>query len=291
MGEWRLFDRQFEILEKSMKTKGNTMRFSGRVALVTGAARGQGASHCKHLASEGAQIIAVDICENIPPFYALGTELQLKETVEECRKFGVGALGLVADVRRPEQVKDAVDLAMREFGQIDILCNNSGVARIDAIDEMTSDVLDGIIDVNVKGTFYSTQYVIPGMKERSYGKIINIASAAAVQPLPYLSHYSASKGAIVAATKSWAKELGPWGINVNCIAPGTILTEMIVGLALQLEKDPQTAFDEFNAASAFVGERSHITVDDISRTVAFLASDDSRMITGQVITIDGGKTS
>lgn len=267
------------------------MKLEGKVALVTGAAHGQGASHCRFLAREGAQIIAIDICKNVPPFYTLGSEEEMQRTVADCKDLGVGALGLVADVRSLPAMREAVNLGLKEFGQIDILVNNAGIARIDAIDDVTTDVLDAIIDINVKGSFYATQCVVPGMKLRSYGRIVNIASAAAVKPLPYLSHYSASKAAMVAATKSWAKELGPWEITVNCIAPGTVLTDMIIGLAHQIGKDPDAAFEEFNRGSAFTGPRAHVLSEDISQAVMYLVSEEARMVTGQVISVDGGKTS
>lgn len=268
------------------------MKLEGKVAVVTGAAHGQGANHAKFLAREGAVIIAIDICADISPIYPLGTSQELDETVKACQSEGVEALAIKADVRREDQVREAVAAGIERFGKIDILCNNAGVCKVDAIDEMDSKTLDAIIDVNVKGVFYMTKHVVPGMKARRYGKIINTSSVAGIKALPYASHYAASKGAVVMATKSWANELAEWEINVNSVAPGTILTGMITGLAGQMgdDKDPFEAFEEFNANNLFKGVRGHVTVDDISRMVVYLASEDARMITGQVIAVDAGWT-
>lgn len=265
-------------------------RLEGKVAFVTGAAHGQGASHCRHLAAEGAKIVAVDICADIPPIYPLGTEAELAQTVADVRDAGSEAIALVADVRDRAQVKEAVDAALGQFGQIDILCNNAGVCIVEGVDEIGEESLDAIIDVNVKGIFNTARYIVPGMKERRSGKIINTSSAGGIKALPYVSHYAASKGAVVLATQSWANELAEWEINVNGVAPGTIFSGMITGLAAQLGKDPHAAFEEFNANNMFKGQRGHVTVDDISKMIVFLASDDARMITGQVFPVDAGWT-
>jgi NAD(P)-dependent dehydrogenase (short-subunit alcohol dehydrogenase family) len=269
------------------------MKLKDRVAFVTGAGRGQGRNHCLALAREGATIVAIDIDAPIPPIYPLSTAEDLRQTVEEVEALDRRIVSMTCDVRDETAVKAAIDRALDEFGKIDILCNNAGVCKVDAIDEMSGDALDAIIDVNVKGIFYTTKHIVPGMKQRQYGKIINTSSAGGVKALPYVSHYAASKGAVVLATKSWANELAEWGINVNAICPGTILSGMIVGLAGQMEgqPDPQEAFIQFNANNMFKGERGHVTVDDISTMVVFLASDDARMITGQVIPVDAGWTS
>lgn len=265
-------------------------QFRGRVALVTGAARGQGAVHCRGLARRGASIVALDLCQDIPGFYELATKSELDETVESCRALGAQAIGVVADVRDRSAIGAAVEEALARFGQVDLVCNNAGVARLDAVEEMSEAVLDGVIDANVKGVFHVVHAVVPTMKERRYGRIVNIASAAAVQPLAHLSHYSASKAAVVAATKSWARELGPWDITVNCVAPGTIKTPMIAGLGAQLGKDLDDAFEQFNHGNVFVGDRAVVTPEDIAGAVRFFFGEESRAITGRVLVVDGGKT-
>jgi NAD(P)-dependent dehydrogenase (short-subunit alcohol dehydrogenase family) len=266
------------------------MKFEGQVAFVTGAAHGQGASHARYLAREGAKVVALDICDNISPIYPLGTKEELEATVDAVKAIGSEAISIVADVRSSSEMKAAADRALEEFGRIDILCNNAGVCIVEAIDEITDDSLDAVIDVNVKGIFNTTRFIVPGMKQQRSGKIINTSSAGGIKALPYVSHYAASKGAVVLATQSWANELAEWEINVNAIAPGTIYTGMITGIAGQTDKDPDAAFEEFNANNLFKGTRGHVTVDDISKMVVYLASDDSRMITGQVFPVDAGWT-
>lgn len=267
---------------------GQPQDLEGRVAFITGAAHGQGASHARYLARRGARIAALDICHDIDPIYPLGTRAELDETVQSVKELGSDAIAIEADVRSSEQMEAAVTRTMEEYGRIDILCNNAGVCIVEAVDAITDRSLDAIIDVNVKGIFNTMRYIAPIMKEARYGKVINTSSAGGLKALPYVSHYAAAKGAVVMATKSWANELSDWEINVNGIAPGTIYTGMITGLAGQLDRDVDEAFEEFNANNMFKGERGHVTVDDISRMVVFLAGDDSRMITGQVFPVDAG---
>jgi NAD(P)-dependent dehydrogenase (short-subunit alcohol dehydrogenase family) len=263
-------------------------KLDGRVAFITGAAHGQGASHAKYLAREGAKIVALDICGDIEPIYPLGTREELDATVEAVKELGGEAIAIEADVRSSEQMSAAVDRAVREFGTIDILCNNAGVCIVEAIDEISDRSLDAVIDVCLKGVFNTTRYVAPVMKAQRSGKIINTSSAGGLKALPYVSHYAAAKGGVVLATQSWANELSEWEINVNGIAPGTIFTGMITGIAAQQNLDADVAFEQFNANNMFKGERGHVTVDDISRMVVFLASDDARMITGQTFPVDAG---
>jgi NAD(P)-dependent dehydrogenase (short-subunit alcohol dehydrogenase family) len=264
------------------------MKLDGKVAFITGAGHGQGASHARHLAREGARIVALDICEDIAPIYPLATREELDATVADVEAAGSEAIAIQADVRSSEQMRKAVHKAVEHFGTIDILCNNAGVCIVEAVDEITDEILDAVIDVCLKGVFNTTRFIAPIMKAQRSGKIINTASAGGLKALPQVSHYAAAKGGVVLATKSWANELSEWEINVNGIAPGTIHTGMITGLAGQLGLDSNEAFANFNANNMFKGERGHVTVDDISKMVLFLASDDARMITGQVFPVDAG---
>lgn len=269
-------------------------KLEGKVAFITGAARGQGASHAKHLAREGAKIVAVDILVPIPDFYATASQSDLDATVQEIKDLGSDAIGLQVDVRDYQQVKAAVDQGIETFGRIDILCNNAGMIRVDAIDEMTDESLDVVVDICLKGVFNGVRAVAAHMKARGSGSIINTSSAGGIKALPYVSHYAAAKGGVVLATKSWANELAEWNINVNAVAPGTILTGMITGLAGQAGQDPDEAFVDYNANTLFKGnekgDKGRVEVEDISKVVVFLASDDARTITGQTIAIDAGWT-
>lgn len=263
-------------------------RLDGKVAFITGAGHGQGASHAKYLAREGAKIVALDICRDIPPIYPLATRERLDATVAAVKDLGSDAIAIEADVRSSEQMNAAVDRAVKEFGTVDILCNNAGVCIVEAVDEISDRSLDAVIDVCLKGVFNTTRFVAPLMKAQRSGKIINTSSAGGLKALPYVSHYAAAKGGVVLATQSWANELSEWEINVNGIAPGTIFTGMITGLAEQQGLDADVAFQQFSENNMFKGERGAVTVDDISRMVLFLASEDSRMITGQVFPVDAG---
>jgi NAD(P)-dependent dehydrogenase (short-subunit alcohol dehydrogenase family) len=266
----------------------NSMKLKDKVAFVTGAAHGQGASHAKHLAREGAHIVALDICHDVPTIYPLGTRAELDETVAEIQEIGVRAMAIEADVRSSEQMEASVKRAMEEFGRIDILCNNAGVAIVEAVDEFSDRSLDAVIDTNLKGIFNTARYVVPIMKANRFGKIINTASAGAMKTLPNVSVYCAAKAGVITATQSWARELAEWEINVNSISPGTIFTGMTTGLAGQLGMDVDESYEAFNAEHVFKGERGHIQKEDISRMVVFLASEDARMITGQNYAVDAG---
>ncbi|GEL21561.1 3-ketoacyl-ACP reductase [Pseudonocardia sulfidoxydans NBRC 16205] len=264
------------------------MKLENKVAFITGAGHGQGASHAKYLAREGAKIVAVDICEDIKPIYPLATREELDATVAAVEGIGSEAIAIQADVRSSAQMRDAVATAVDRFGTIDILCNNAGVCIVEAVDEISDESLDAVIDVCLKGIFNTMRFIAPIMKAQGSGKVINTSSAGGLKALPQVSHYAAAKGGVVLATKSWANELSEWGINVNGIAPGTIYTGMITGIAGQLGVDSDVAFVDFNANNMFKGERGHVTVDDISSMVVYLASDEARMITGQVFPVDAG---
>jgi (-)-trans-carveol dehydrogenase len=263
-------------------------KLEGQVAIITGAARGQGRSHAKYLAREGARIVAVDICGDIPPVYPLGTREDLDRTVAEVKELGGEAIAVVADVRSMSDMREAVSRAMADFGRIDILCNNAGTCVIEGLEEMTDDGLDAVLDVNVRGVFNATRSVVPAMKGQRSGRIINTLSAAAFRPLPYVSAYAASKGAILLATKAWAAELAEWDINVTGVAPGTIVTPMVTGMIEQAGEPIEETLESFHAHHLFKGERGRISVEDISKMVVFLASEDARMITGHVISVDAG---
>jgi len=264
------------------------MSFEGRVALVTGAAHGQGASHARHLARQGARIAALDICRDIPTIYPLGTRAELDATVESIREEGAQAFAIEADVRSVAETRAAVEEVMAAYGRIDFLINNAGACIVEAVDAMSEESLDAIVDVNLKGVFNTMRFVAPAMKEQRYGKVVNTASAGALKALPYASAYCAAKAAVITATRCWARELARWEINVNSISPGTIFTGMTTGLAAQLGLEPDEAYAQFTADHLFRGERGQIAVEDISRMVVFLCGEDARMITGQNYAVDAG---
>ena len=205
------------------------MKLEGKVAFITGAARGMGREHCLALAEEGADIVASDIGEDIPVAgYRLGKNEELEETVEKVRALGRRAIAITADISKSDQVENAVDMAIEEFGTIDILVNNAGVALIGtAFHEVTEEQWDMVLDVNLKGAWLCCKYIIPHMLNQKSGKIINISSHAGVIGIATIGPYTCAKHGIVGMTRVLAAELAPHGINVNALCPGAVDTPML----------------------------------------------------------------
>ena len=190
----------------------------GRIALVTGAGGGMGRSHALLLAERGADVIVHDIIDGID------------ETAATIREGGRRAHPLRADIRDVAALQSGIREASEAFGPIDILVNNAGVGgRRLLIDEVSVEDFDRMFDVHVRGTFFATQAVVPGMTERNYGRIVNISSIYAMGGSPRASHYAAAKAAISGFTKCWARELAPHRITVNAVAPGFVVTGMTRG--------------------------------------------------------------
>ena len=268
----------------------------GKVALVTGGGKGQGANHARALAEAGCDVAVLDIARNIEGVYDLATPGDLNLTVKQVQERGRRALGLECDVRDEADVAQAVERVLGEFGRIDVLVNNAGVAALDSITAMRSEVLHAVIDTNVKGPMFVAKYVVPDMIGRRSGKIINISSAVVGSGHAQLSHYVASKHAVVGLTKAWATELAEFDVNVNAIAPATIRpgaghgSGMVLGLSKELGMDADEAFDMFAQAGAlFPSDKGKAEMQDITDAVLFLASDNARIVTGHVLFVDTGQ--
>ena len=269
----------------------------GKIALITGAGRGQGANHARAFAEAGCDVVALDICENIPGLYDTATRSDLELTVKEVEACDRRGLGVVADVRDHLQVKAAVDQALAEFGRIDILVNNAGMASLDTIHDVAPETINAIIDTNLKGPMWLAKYVVPGMIGQRSGKIVNISSAVIGSGHAMLSHYVASKHGVVGLTKAWATELAEFNINVNAIAPATIKPStveahgsgMVRGLAAAMDMDMDEAFEVFSAQGNLPGDTWRAEMQDITDSVLFLASDNARMVTGHVLFVDCGQ--
>lgn len=240
----------------------------GKVALVTGAGGGMGRNHAVMLASRGATVIVLD---------------RFQDAAEEtARLIGGAALALAADVTDVPALQTAIGDAAQQTGSIDILVNNAGIGGQGlSIEEIDEDTFDAMVAVNMKGSFFATQAVVPGMKERRYGKIINISSNFAMGGAAFASHYAACKSALSGFVKSWARELAPWNIAVNAVAPGIIETDMTLN-SIGKERIDGMADD---IPMGRIG-----TLDDISWAVAWLASDETDFMTGQVLSPNGGAT-
>jgi NAD(P)-dependent dehydrogenase (short-subunit alcohol dehydrogenase family) len=228
--------------------------------------------------------VALDISADIEGFYPMATEADLAATLAACEALGVEAMALTADVREFDAVRTAVLAAHVRFGSIDIVCNNAGICRIEAIDEITDSSLDAVIDTNLKGLFNTARATVPAMKAQRRGCIINIASAAAIKVTGYTSVYVATKAAAIAATKSWAHELAEWNIRVNCVAPGSIHNALTEGIAAQRGQDMNEALASWRDQQVL--QDVSVTAADISQMVVFLAT--AEVITGQTYAVDAG---
>jgi 3-oxoacyl-[acyl-carrier protein] reductase len=245
--------------------------FTGKVALITGSGRGMGRSHAELLAERGADVIVHDINEE-----------WAEETGRLVRAKGRRALVACADIAKPAAMAEVVRRGEAEFGQIDILINNAGVAAERfGIEEITEEWYERMFGVHVKGTLFTTQAVVPGMKKRRAGKIVNISSIWGMTGYRFGSTYCAAKAALLGFTKSWAKELAPWNICVNSVAPGAVKTKM------QAEVDSS---EDMKRYLAQIPLGRYAEPEEMSYAVLFLASDESNFITGQVLSPNGGDT-
>ena len=250
------------------------MRLDGRVAIVTGAARGIGAEIAKRLAEDGANVAVCDLkaewCD---------------ETVKAVEALGVKAKGYGVNVAQSAEVDACVKGVIADFGRVDILVNNAGITKDGLLMRMSDDDWDAVIDVNLKGTFLFTRAVSrPMMKNKSAdgaqlgGSIINIASVVGIMGNAGQANYTASKGGIIALTKTTAKELGSRSVRCNAVAPGFIKSKMTD----VLPDDVKTRYMDTIPLKRF-GE-----VRDIANAVAWLAGDEASYVTGQVISVNGG---
>jgi len=242
-------------------------RLEGRVALVTGGARGIGRAICEKLASEGAKIAMVDIMLDVA-----------EKTAEEFKAQGYEALAIQANVAIPEDADKAVAAVVAKFGKLDILVNNAGITRDTLMLKMTEKDWDAVLAVNLKGTFNFTKAATKVMMRARYGKIVNIASVVGRMGNVGQANYSASKAGVIALTKTTAREFGSRNITANAIAPGYIQTDMT-------EKLPQEARDAFLVNIPL--KRAGLPAD-VANAVCFFCTDESAYVTGQVMNVCGG---
>lgn len=243
------------------------MTLAGNVALVTGGAQGIGKAIAGLLADRGASVVVSDVNREAA-----------EQTAAELAAGGKKAMAAQANVARAEEVKAMVDAVLSEWGAIDILVNNAGITRDTLLMRMKDEDWDLVLSVNLKGTYHCMKAVLPSMSKRRRGKIVNISSIVGAIGNAGQANYAASKAAVIGLTKTVAREYASRGITVNAVAPGFIDTAMTASLPVDVKENlmKQIPLARLGAPS------------DVARAVAFLASEDSSYITGQVLHVNGG---
>ena len=270
---------------------------AGKKVLITGAAKGQGFNHAKAFAEAGCDVALIDITVPVDPdIYDCATADMMDAAVAAITERGQRGIGLPCDIRDEEQVRVAVGKALDAFdGVINVIVNNAGVAALDTIHGMRSNVLHAVIDTNIKGAMFVTKYACDNMIGRREGKIVNISSAVTGSGHAMLSHYVASKHAINGLTSSWAMELAEFNINVNAICPATIRpgegqgSGMVQGLSKVMDMTPEDAYETFSGQGNMPGDKWRCEMQNITDAVLFLSSANADMITGSIIPVDCGQ--
>ncbi len=241
------------------------MDLSGKVAMVTGSARGIGREIALRLAEAGAAVVVSDVADAEP-------------VAEEIRKAGRQSLAVAADVSSASDVASLVAKAVEKFGRIDILVNNAGIARDQLLLRMSDEDWDAVLNVNLKSVFLCSRAVIRHMVRQRWGRIISISSIVGIVGNPGQANYASAKAGIIGFTKTLAREVGSRGITANAIAPGFIATKMTEQLSEEQKGEMLKRIP-----LGVLG-----TPRDVAEAVAFLASEEARYITGQVLGVDGG---
>ncbi|MEU1956698.1 mycofactocin-coupled SDR family oxidoreductase [Nocardia rhamnosiphila] len=270
-------------------------RVEGKVAFITGAARGQGRSHAVRLAEEGADIIALDICAPVPTVgYPLGTEDDLAETVAMVEKAGRRAVAVQADVRDFDAVKAGLERGVVELGRLDIVCANAGILTMGAAHEQSEEQWQTMLGVNLTGVWHTAKAAIPTFIEQGTGgSMILTSSLAGTKGMSWAIGYSAAKFGVVGIAKSLAVELAPYRIRVNTVTPTNVHTPMLDNdfiirtLAPNVENPVWDDTSE-QLSSLNVWPMPTIETRDVSNAVLWLASDEARYVTGISLPVDLG---
>ena len=247
------------------------MRLEGKVALISGGARGQGAAEARLFASEGAKVVIGDVLDE-----------EGMKVAAEISESGGDALYVHLDVSKESNWRQAIDATVSKFGKLDVLVNNAAISRQGKVEETTVEQWDEVLEVNAKGVFLGTKVAIPEMRKAGGGSIINISSIVGLVGTQFGTSYPASKGAVRLFTKAAAVQYGNEGIRVNSIHPGPIDTAMLRSVR------PDEASRQAGAATTLLGRLG--TSEDVAYGALYLASDESSFVTGSELVIDGGVT-
>src|SRR3954471_7055778 len=256
-------------------------RFDGKVVMVTGAGTGLGLATAQRLAQEGARLTLVD---------RDGGALEAARDAVLAESAGTEGLLVTADVSAEDEVRSAVEQTVRDHGRIDGLYNNAGIeGKQDPVEDYDTGQLDKVIDVNLKGVLYGMKHTLPHLKAQGSGAIVNAASVGGIRAVPNLIAYVASKHAVAGMTRQAAVEYGQYGVSINAVAPGAIMTDMIRGSLIQIggEDGWEQAGAEFVSTNPM---RRFGQPDEVATLVTFLLSQEAPFINGATIPIDGGQS-
>jgi SDR family mycofactocin-dependent oxidoreductase len=270
-------------------------RFEGKVAFITGAARGQGRSHALGLAAEGADIVAVDLCAQIESVnYPMSTPEDLAETVRQVQSLDRQIVAVEADVRDQGALEEAAARGVAELGSIDVVLANAGISSVGTVDKLEETALQEMLDITLGGVWKTVRATSPHMIDAGNGGAVVLTSSfCGLRGSPNVGHYTAAKHGVIGAMKSMANELGPHGIRVNTVCPGMVWTPMVDNeeffklfcpdVANPGKADLEPVAAELNPLGVPWAEAS-----DITNAVLWLASEEARCITAAVIPIDAG---
>lgn len=266
-------------------------KLDGKVAFITGGARGMGRQIGLRFAEEGASVAFIDIDKSVETIkYSMASSGKIKETEKELQALGVGSLGMIADVRSAEQIEAAVQQTVDKFGKIDILVTSAGILGYGNLWELTEKAWDDMIDINVKGTWLAMKYVVPHMIRQGSGKVVCIASVNGLRGGPNVGHYVTSKHAVLGLVKVLAQETGPHNIHVNAICPTAVDTEMANNQATYDRLAGKEGATRDEATPTFQNHHffpiGFIPPEPVANTALFLASEESQYISGDYIAVD-----
>lgn len=268
-------------------------RLAGRVALITGAARGQGRSHAVRIAEEGGDVIVLDVARDLGVTnYGLATPEDLQTTIDQVQALGGRVSSAQVDVRDAAGLREAVAAGIDALGRLDIVVANAAIAGNGTITGISDDEWQNIIDINLTGVWNTVRATVDHLSGPT-GSIILINSIAGVKGLPLNSHYTAAKHGVIGLMRSWAAELGPSGIRVNAVLPTTVATPMLHNpatyrLFVPDEEEPTREQAVAVMRGMHVLPIGEVEPVDVSNAVVFLASDEARYITGVALPVDGG---